>query len=43
MKGTTHNVGSHESLGIQGANIPSELIAKQQQRPRSLFSLTLSH
>ncbi|MCH8291188.1 hypothetical protein IH992_08835 [Candidatus Poribacteria bacterium] len=38
-KGTAHNVGSHESLGVQGANIPSELIAKQQQRPRSLLDL----
>jgi len=39
MKDTSHDVGSQESLGFQGANIPTELIARQQERPRSLVDL----
>ena len=39
MKDTSHDVGSHESLDFQGENIPAELIAGRQERPRSLVDL----
>ena len=39
MKDTSHDVGSHESLDFQGENIPTELVARQQERPRSLVEL----
>ena len=39
MKDTSHNMDSHESLDLQGVNIPPELIANQHERPRSLVDL----